>query len=47
MRRAAENSSPLRIFGRERTCFGGDLNLEPNRVNVLILDGKVLWAARF
>ena len=41
MRRAAENSSPLRIFGKERTCFGGVRNLEPNRLNVLILAGKV------
>lgn len=43
----AEGAATVRVIGRDGTCLGRTRDLRSDRVNLLIADGKVVWAGRF
>lgn len=38
---------PTRVVGRDGKCLGRTKDLQGNRVNLIVEDGKVIWAGRF
>lgn len=45
--RLREEDVPHRLVGRDGECLGRLRDLRPERVNVLVEDGRVVWAGRF
>jgi hypothetical protein len=43
----AEPIREFRVVGRDGDCLGRTRDLRSDRVNFLIVDGKILWAGRF
>jgi DNA-directed RNA polymerase specialized sigma24 family protein len=43
----ADTVSVVRVVGRDGTCLGRTRDLRRDRVNLLVADGKVVWAGRF
>ena len=42
-----EDGTDLRVIGRDGDCLAQRRDLRPERVNVLVEDGRVVWAGRF
>jgi hypothetical protein len=44
---SADTVSVVRVVGRDGICLGRTRDLRRDRVNLLVADGKVVWAGRF
>ncbi|MCE7081738.1 hypothetical protein [Streptomyces sp. ST2-7A] len=47
--RAAETAAghDIRVLGEDGVCADAHDDLNPNRVNVVVQDGKVIWASMY
>lgn len=43
----AENVTTIRVIGRDGSCLGRTRDLRSDRVNLIVMDGEVVWAGRF
>lgn len=47
VRATAGDAAPQRVVARDGRCLSRDGDLRVNRVNLVVEDGKVIWAGRF